>query len=48
MPGFGYRSGTRSMFKRGFRDHGRLPLKQYLRTVKVRLREGCGRRRGGY
>ena len=36
MPGFGYRSGTRYMFKRGFRDQGRLPLEQYTRPIKVR------------
>ena len=35
MPGYGYRSGTRYMFKRGFREAGRLPLEQYLRVVKV-------------
>ena len=34
MPGFGYRSGTRYAFKRGFRDQGRLPLLQYIRPIK--------------
>jgi ribosomal protein L21E len=32
----GYRSGTRYMFKRQFGQQGRLPLTQYLRSVKVR------------
>lgn len=35
MPGFGYRSCTRYMFKRGFREAGRLPLEQYIRPIKV-------------
>ena len=43
MPGFGYRSGTRYAFKRGFRDQGRLPLLQYIRPIKcVRLLLGDG------
>ncbi len=30
----GYRRGTRYMFARGFRNHGKLPLSTYLTTFK--------------
>ncbi|EGG19647.1 S60 ribosomal protein L21 [Cavenderia fasciculata] len=32
---YGLRSGTRSLFARGFRQHGRLNATTYLRTYKV-------------
>ena len=32
---FGYRARTRHMFKRGFKQHGSIPLSTYLRTFRV-------------
>ncbi|KAK4046131.1 60S ribosomal protein L21A [Microbotryomycetes sp. JL201] len=32
---FGYRARTRDMFKRGFKQHGSIPLSTYMRTYRV-------------
>lgn len=32
---FGYRARTRDMFKRGFKQHGAIPLSTYLREYRV-------------